>query len=78
MLRKILGPKKNKATGGWTKLHNRQLRDLYSSSNQEARDEQVMRQVWKRERGAYRVLVGNLSERDQVENPGTDRKIIQN
>jgi len=78
MLRKTLGPKKNKATGGWTKLHSWQLHDFYSSSNQEARDGQVMRQVWKRERGAYRVLVGNLSERDQLENPGTDRKTIQN
>jgi hypothetical protein len=29
-----------------------------------------------RERGAYKVLVGNLSERDQLEDPGTDRKII--
>jgi len=34
-----------------------------------------MRQVWKteRERGAYRVLVGNLSERDEVQVPGTDK-----
>jgi hypothetical protein len=36
MLRKILGPKKNKATGGWKKLHSWQLCDLYASSNQEA------------------------------------------
>jgi NAD(P)H-nitrite reductase large subunit len=30
----------------------------------------------KRETGAYRILVGNLSERDQLKDPGTDRKII--
>ena len=28
------------------------------------------------ERGAYKVLVGNLSERNQLEDRGTDRKII--
>jgi hypothetical protein len=35
-----------------------------------------MWQVWKSKRGAYRVLVGNLSERDQLEDLETDRKII--
>jgi hypothetical protein len=31
VLRRIFGPKKNKITGGWRKLHNKELRDLYSS-----------------------------------------------
>jgi hypothetical protein len=30
-LKKIFGPKKDKATGKWRKLHNEQLYDLYSS-----------------------------------------------
>jgi hypothetical protein len=29
-LRKIFGPKRDEVTGGWRKLHNKELRDLYS------------------------------------------------
>jgi hypothetical protein len=29
--RKIFGPKKDEVTGEWRKLHNKELRDLYSS-----------------------------------------------
>jgi hypothetical protein len=29
--RKIFGPKRDEVTGGWRKLHNEELRDLYSS-----------------------------------------------
>jgi hypothetical protein len=31
VLRRILGPKRDEGTGGWRKLHNEALRDLYSS-----------------------------------------------
>jgi hypothetical protein len=31
VLRRIFGPKRNEVTGGWRKLHNEELRDLYSS-----------------------------------------------
>jgi hypothetical protein len=31
VLRRIFGPKKDEVTGGWRKLHNEELRDLYSS-----------------------------------------------
>jgi hypothetical protein len=31
VLRTIFGPKRHKATGEWRKLHNEELRDLYSS-----------------------------------------------
>jgi hypothetical protein len=31
MLRRIFGPKRDEVTGGWRKLHNEELRDLYSS-----------------------------------------------
>jgi hypothetical protein len=30
-LRRIFGPKKDEVTGGWRKLHNEKLHDLYSS-----------------------------------------------
>jgi hypothetical protein len=33
LLRRIFGPKRAKVTGGWRKLHNEELRYLYSSSN---------------------------------------------
>jgi hypothetical protein len=31
VLRRIFGPKRNDVTGEWRKLHNEELRDLYSS-----------------------------------------------
>jgi hypothetical protein len=33
VLRGISGPNKNEATGGWRKLHNEELHNLYSSPN---------------------------------------------
>jgi len=33
VLRRIFGPKRDKGTGGWRKLHNEELNDLYSSPN---------------------------------------------
>jgi hypothetical protein len=31
VLRRIFGSKRDEVTGGWRKLHNEELRDLYSS-----------------------------------------------
>jgi hypothetical protein len=31
ILRRIFGPKRDEVTGGWIKLHNEELHDLYSS-----------------------------------------------
>jgi hypothetical protein len=33
VLRKIFGPKRDEVTGGWRKLHNEELHNLYSSPN---------------------------------------------
>jgi hypothetical protein len=33
VLRRILGPKRDKVTGDWRKLHNEELHNLYSSPN---------------------------------------------
>jgi hypothetical protein len=33
VLRRIFGPKREKVAGGWRRLHNEELRDLYASSN---------------------------------------------
>jgi hypothetical protein len=31
VLRRIIRPKRDEVTGGWRRLHNEELRDLYSS-----------------------------------------------
>jgi hypothetical protein len=33
VLRRIYGPKRDKVTGEWRRLHNEELNDLYSSHN---------------------------------------------
>jgi hypothetical protein len=33
MLRRILGANRDETTGGWRKLHNEELHDLYSSQS---------------------------------------------
>jgi hypothetical protein len=33
VLRRIFGPKRDEVTGGWRKLHNDELHNLYISSN---------------------------------------------
>jgi hypothetical protein len=33
VLRRIFGPKRDEVTGEWRKLHNEELRDLYSSQS---------------------------------------------
>jgi hypothetical protein len=33
VLRRIFGPKRDEVTGEWRKLHNEELRDLYSSTS---------------------------------------------
>jgi hypothetical protein len=60
----IFGPKRDEVTGGWRKLHNEELRDLYSSPS-------IIRIIMSRrmrwaghvarmmeKRNAYRLLVG--------------------
>jgi hypothetical protein len=64
VLRRIFGPKRDKVTGKWKKLHNEELNNLYSSSNI-VRVIKSRRMRWARHvermgegRGVYRVLVG--------------------
>jgi hypothetical protein len=33
VLRRIFGPKRDEVTGGWRKLHNKELHNLYFSQN---------------------------------------------
>jgi hypothetical protein len=64
VLRRIFGPKRDEVTGEWRKLHNEELRDLYSSpsiirtikSRRIRWDGHVARMGKKR--NAYRLLMG--------------------
>jgi hypothetical protein len=33
VLRRIFGPKREEVTGGWRRLHNEELHNLYTSAN---------------------------------------------
>jgi hypothetical protein len=64
VLRRIFGPKRDELTGGWRKLHNEELRDLYSSpsiirtiKSRMMRWAGLVAQMGKK-RNAYMLLVG--------------------
>jgi hypothetical protein len=64
MLRRIFEPKRDEATGELRKLHNEELRDLYSSpiiiriiKSRTIRWAGHVARMWKK-RNAYRLLVG--------------------
>jgi hypothetical protein len=64
VLRRIFGPKRYEVTGEWRKLHDEELRDLYSSSSI-IRIIKSRRMRWAghvsrmgEKRNAYRLLVG--------------------
>jgi hypothetical protein len=82
VLRRIFGPERDEVTGKWRKLHIEELIDLYSLLN-------IFRVIKSRRmRLAGRVARmgrvevykgfwwGNLSERDDLEDPGVDGRII--
>jgi len=64
VLRRIFGPRRDKVTGEWRKLHNEVLNDLYSSSNiVRVIKSRRMRWAWHvarigEGRSVHRVLVG--------------------
>jgi hypothetical protein len=75
VLRRIFGPKRDEVTGEWRKLHNEELRNLYSSPD-------IIRQVKSRrmrrvghvartgeEIKVYKVLVGTPEGKRPLERP---------
>ena len=82
VLRRISGPRRDEVRGEWRKLHTKDLNDLYSSRNiirvikskiiRWAGHVACMREM----RGLYRVLVVNLRERDHLEYPEVDGRIL--
>jgi transcription termination factor 2 len=72
---KIFGPKRDEVTGGWRKLHNEQLLNLYSSPSI-IRMIKSRRMRWaghvarmRETRNAYRILVGKPEGRRPLRRP---------
>ena len=82
VLRVIFGSKRDEVTGEWRKLHNEELNDMYCSpyivQMIKSRRMRFLGQVASlgEKRRLYKVLVGNLRERDHLEDPGIDGRII--
>jgi hypothetical protein len=68
-VRRIFGPKRDEATGGWRKLHNEELHSLYSSPSS-VRVIRARRMRWAGHvvrmgemRGAYNIMAGKPERR---------------
>jgi hypothetical protein len=75
VLRRIFGPKRDEVTGEWRKLHNEELRDLYSSQSL-IRIIKSRRMRWAghvarmgEKRNAYRLLIGKSEEKRPLGRP---------
>jgi hypothetical protein len=80
VLRRIFGPKRDEATGGWRKLHNEELHNLYSSPNIMIKSRRVS---WAGHlarigatRNAYKILVGNPEVKRPLGRPR--RRLVDN
>jgi hypothetical protein len=81
-LRRISGPRRDDVTGEWRRLHNEELKDLYSSPNI-VREIKSRRMRWDgyvarmgEERGCVGSWWGNRRERDHWGDLGVDWWLI--
>jgi hypothetical protein len=69
--RKIFAPERDEVTGGWRKLHNEELHNLYSSPSM-IRMIKSRRMMWaghvarRGKRNGYRVLVGKPKKKRPI------------
>jgi hypothetical protein len=82
VLRRIFGQKRDEVMGGWRKLHNEELHDLYSSPSI-IRIIKSRRMRWtghvapmQEKRNVYRLLVGNPEGKRPLGRPRRRWKII--
>jgi hypothetical protein len=75
VLRKIFGPQRDEVIGGWRKLHNEELHNLYCSlsiilmiKSRRTRSAWHAARMWIK-RNEYRILVGNPEENKPVGRP---------
>jgi hypothetical protein len=72
---RIFGPKRDEMTGGFRKLHNEELHNLYSSPSI-IRMIKIRRMKWTghvarmQKRNAYRILVGKPEGKTPLESAG--------
>jgi hypothetical protein len=79
VLRRIFGPKRDEVTGGWRKLHNEELHNLYAFPS-------IIRMIKSRrmrwaghvarmgeKRNAYRILVGQPEEKRRLGRPRLEK-----
>jgi hypothetical protein len=83
VLRTIFEPTTDEVTGGWRKLHNEELHNLYSLPNTINRMTKSRRIRWighvahmGKMRNAYKILLEILKGRDRSEDLGVDGMII--
>jgi hypothetical protein len=74
-LRGIFVPKRDEVTGEWRKLHNEDLNDLYCSPNT-VWVIKSRRMRWAVHEARMGRREGNLWERDHLDDPGLDERII--
>jgi hypothetical protein len=82
VFRRIYGSTGDEVTREWRKLHNEKLNDLYCSPNIVRAIKSIRMRCAGHvarmgvRRVVYRVMVGNLRERDHLGDPGVDGRVI--
>ena len=82
VLRRVFGPKRDEVTGEWRKLHNEKLYNLYCSPNivQVIKSRRMTWAGHVARMGRREVYTGfwwgNQRERDHLQDPGVDGRII--